>query len=62
MNVLLNEKRGKIEHRNRSRVFPPPSVTFTYSVNDSFVLAGALGRGDALRTALVGRDPQTLAL
>lgn len=38
------------------------SVTSTYSMNDSFMLAGALGRGDALGTALVGRDPQTLAL
>lgn len=32
------------------------------SMHDSLVLAGTVGRGDALRAALVGRDPQALPL
>lgn len=40
----------------------PSSGGFTYSINGSLVLAGALRRGSALRTALVRRNPQTLAL
>lgn len=38
------------------------NVVSTHSVQDSLVLAGTVGRGDALRAALIGRDPQALAL
>lgn len=34
----------------------------TYSVCDAVVLAGALRRGETLWTAVIGRNPQTLAL
>lgn len=35
---------------------------FTYSIDGSLVLAGVVGHGNALGTALVRRNPQTLAL